>query len=180
MAVQTVIGSGNFKNNGGTVVYGGAANTAGAITNVPDLSIVASRFVKTNGNGPVITTNVIQKADTNGSFGVMTAGSYVIRGVTDTLAGVSKTALLSGGSCPISGYRPINWKTNRRTYHITSWNYVTGAATKGAATNDDFGADHAATPTRAIPGELTITDHGLANTGALSVPLNTDYEAKTG
>jgi hypothetical protein len=106
----------------------------------------------------------------------MTPTQYMMYG-QGYIAGTASIFMNSGAAD--FGRRSIHSKTNRRTVHITSWNYETGAATKGADTDDSFGADHAATPTRAIPGEFQYTDHGMAKTGTLAVPTQADYPAKT-
>lgn len=169
-----------IRNNGATVPGGGAIVTGGPVSSAPD-NLTQGYTSKGVGGTSVISqtgSNIgTQKAVTGAAFArQMVAGQYVMMRY-GFIAGSSNTFLNSGAAD--FGRRAINYKENRRTYHITSWNYLTGAATKGAPTNDDFGQDHAARPTRAIPGELTFTDRGIATSGSLAVPLNDDYDAKT-
>lgn len=169
---------GGTRNNGATILKGGDIDNSGTVTNAPYEAIVSPNNTQGHGSKVNEGSSWNQKAVTGGTFAKMAAGSYVMRKVATTLAGVANTVLLFGSSD--FGRRAIHLKTTRRSYHITSWNYVTGAATKGAATNDSFGADHAATPTRAVPGELVYTDHAIPKSGALAVPKQDDYKAKTG
>jgi hypothetical protein len=179
---QTTAKSGQpVRNNGAVVPRGGAIVTGGPVTSAPDT--LTQGYTSRGVGGTTVLSKTganigTQKAVTANAFArQMVAGQYVMMRY-GYIAG-SATNFLNSGAADF-GRRSIHGKTNRRSYHITSWNYVTGAATKGADTNDDMGSDHAAIPTRAIPGELTYTDHGMAATGALAVPLNDDYDAKTG
>lgn len=181
MAQVKAITGNPIKNNGATVPRGGAIVTGGPVTSAPD-NLTQGYTSKGVGGTSVLSktgSNIgTQKAVTANAFArQMVAGQYVMMRY-GYIAG-SSTNFLNSGAADF-GRRSINYKENRRSYHITSWNYETGAATKSGDTNDDFGRDDAARPTRAIPGELTFTEHGMAATGALAVPLNTDYPAKTG
>jgi hypothetical protein len=178
---QTTAKSGPIRNNGATVPRGGAIVSGGPVTSAPD-NLTQGYTSKGVGGTSVISqtgSNIgTQKAVTANAFArTMVAGQFVMMRY-GYIAG-SATNFLNSGAADF-GRRAINYKENRRSYHITSWDYETGVATKGAPTNDDFGQDHAARPTRAIPGEFTFTDRGIATSGALAVPLNDDYDAKTG
>uniref|UniRef100_A0A6M3LBR8 Uncharacterized protein n=1 Tax=viral metagenome TaxID=1070528 RepID=A0A6M3LBR8_9ZZZZ len=134
------------------------------------------------------------------NFGTMTAGSYVMKRVTTTLAGVANTFLRSGSSY-LSGRRSINKLEAVRTWQVAkairagNWNVFTGKfssalnATEDAYTpsaNNVYSAfdqqaglgatsgtlDDAANPTRAIPGELIIHQ----GSGA---PFRANYSART-
>jgi len=168
---------GGTRNDGATVVKGGNVDSSLTVSNVPYTSVLDAHS-HGHGSAPSEASSWNQKAVSAGTWAQMVAGSYVLRKVTTTLAGVANTTLLFGNSD--YGRNSIHVKTTRRSYHITSWDYVTGVATKGADTNDSFNDDHAATPTRAVPGEYTFTDHAIPLSGALAVPLSGDYEAKTG
>lgn len=181
MAQTTAKASQPVRNNGATVPRGGAIATGGPVTSAPD-NLTQGYNSKGVGGTSVISqtgSNIgTQKAVSANTFArTMVAGQFVMMRY-GYIAG-SQTNFLNSAAGDF-GRRSIHYKENRRSYHITSWSYTTGAATKGAPTNDDFGRDDAARPTRAIPGELTFTDHGLAKSGSLAVPLNTDYPAKTG
>lgn len=110
----------------------------------------------------------VDKALSTGTFAKMTAGSYVMRRVTTTLAGVANTSLLTGGSD--FGYRRgVNANLTVRFTKLATYSGLTGAATY---TDYDYTlTDDAASPTRAIPGEFTIKEHG-------GDPVNKDYPAK--
>jgi hypothetical protein len=181
MAVTKAITANPYVNNGGTIPHAGNVGSDNPITNVNRSLIQGYTSRGVGGTKPVLKNggNVgTDEATTSRAFAFpMAAGKFIM--TRYGFVGGSASTFLNSGASDF-GRRSIHVKTNRRSYHITSWNYETGAATKGAATNDDFGSDHAAIPTRAIPGELTFTAHGMAATGALAVPLNDDYEAKTG
>lgn len=176
--VKAVSGN-NVKNNGATIPRGGNIDSSSTVTSAPDN--VTQGAGHTSGTKPLQKTgsNIgTMKAVSSATFAGNYAGKYVVLRGVGSIHGADSYMLNSGAAD--FGRRSIHGKTNRRSYHITSWNYVTGAATKGSDTNDDMGADHAATPTRAIPGELVITDRSIAKSGALAVPLQTDYPEKTG
>lgn len=178
---ETVAKSGlPIRNNGAVVPRGGAITTGSPVTSAPD-NLTQGYTSRGVGGTTVLSktgANIgTQKAVSAGTFQRnMFAGQYVM--YRYGFVGGSASTFLNSGAADF-GRRAIHVKTNRRSYHITSWNYVTGAATKGADTDDNLGDDHAATPTRAIPGEFVYTDHGQAKTGSLAIPLQANYEAKT-
>lgn len=177
MGVQAVISGNPRNNNGATILWGGAAAVGDKVA-APDIAITSSRF-QGGTAGPKVVTNQTQKVISAGTFAGNNAGVYTMRMVSTTIAGgQANTALLSGAAGYV-GARTIHRHEKRRSYHITSWNYVTGAATKGADTHDDFLTDDASRPTRAIPGELAYTEHGMANSGTLSLPTLADYDVRT-
>jgi hypothetical protein len=172
------IAANNYVNNGGTVVYGGNVPANAPITNVPTCAQVLGAHSGKNGSvvpGPGATAGTAQ-VDTNGTWAVMTAGSYVMRRYCSSLAGVSYTGLNSGGNAA-GAHHSIHWVGSKRTTPITSWDYASGAATAGSATSDNFimdvtGTDNAAVPTRALPGELAYMVTG-------ATPTQADYAART-
>lgn len=133
------------------------------------------------------------------NFGTMTAGSYVMKLVTSTLASVSNTFLQSGAGY-MSGRRSIHKLETVRTHHIAralrnnQWSAVSGYFTSAVTTSEDAYTPSAnnewgamdqqggrgatsgtlddAQPTQAIPGELII------HWGS-GLPLNDDYSART-
>lgn len=178
----TVAKSGQpVRNNGAVVPRGGAIVSGGPVTSAPDN--LTQGFTSKGVGGTTVLSKTganigtLKAVSANGFARTMTPGHFVMMRY-GFIAGAASGFLNSGAAD--FGRRSIHGKTNRRSYHITSWNYLTGAATKGADTDDDMGSDHAAIPTRAIPGELTFTDRGIARSGSLAVPLNDDYDAKTG
>lgn len=175
MASGKAISGNPYRNNGATVSRGGAITTGSPVTNAPDSTVQGYQ----KGNGSVVIAKASQgtgKAVSANAFSRnMVSGQYIMMRY-GYLAG-SATNFMNSGAGDF-GRRAIHSLTTRETYHITSWNYVTGAATKGVNTTDDFGADHAAAPTRAVPGEFQYTDHGMAKSGSLAVPTLADYEKK--
>ena len=179
MAQKKAISGNPYRNNGMTIPGGGTTTTGSPVTST-DRNLIQGYTSKGVGGTRAALSSTLgtEEVTSSRAFGYpMAAGKFIMTRY-GFVGGVASTFLNSGASD--FGRRSIHSKTNRRSYHITSWNYETGAATKGDNTNDDFGADHAATPTRAIPGELTYTHHGMAYSGALAVPLNADYGPKTG
>lgn len=136
-------------------------------------------------------TDVVYTADTtthgsykpfSGDFQVMTKGRYIGKVIGQYVAGSASSIMRS----PSADYNrvPYNPARGNRRYHITSWNYATGAATKGAnagdlvkyrditGNNDNLAFE--AFPTRAVPGELTY------NVGLKGGPVMADYSQKNG
>lgn len=179
MAVTRAISANAVRNSGGTIPTAGTVATGSPITNT-NRGLIQG-YTSRGVGGTVASAKAslgTDEAIASRAFAFpMSAGKYVMRR-NGFMGGTNATFLNSGASD--FGRKSIHSKTNRRTYHITSWNYETGVATKGAPTNDSFGADHVTTPTRAIPGEFTYTSHGMARSGALAVPLAADYGPRTG
>ena len=181
MAQTTAKAGQPVRNNGATVPRGGAIVSGGPVTSAPD-NLTQGYTSKGVGGTSVISQTganigTLKAVSANGFARTMTPGHFVMMRY-GFIAGAASGFLNSGAAD--FGRRSIHYKETRRSYHITSWHYETGVATKGADTNDSFGTDDAARPTRAIPGELTFTDRGIASSGSLAVPLNDDYDAKTG
>ena len=137
-----------------------------------------------------VKTNVTYTADTSvthgsykkgaGTYNVMAEGKYIARFISGgTLAGIANNALVFTSAQKIR--RHIDGSNSTYRYDITSWDYVTGRATKGANAGaaysfvDPVGGgtanDSAIIPTMAIPGEFTYLVTG-------QVPTNVDYAAK--
>jgi len=172
------------QTQGGTVL--GNQTTGSIITKA--LSLVANSVGWASGVLPRVLNNGLshnQKALSAGTFAYAEAGKYVIRTISDTLSGVSKTNILIPGS-DVEGRRPIHkfrhdfgaklltkWRANQFSWVGTSgarhnWVDASNAAEVPATlstTNmydisdgnaSDMAADSAAEPTRAIPGELVL------------------------
>lgn len=173
MSTQQVDGSAvtstSTKNKGGAVVNGG---TTTILDNVS--------FGKANitGNLPIDGTDA-DKALSSGTFAYNNTRPIAKR-YTTTLSGVANTTLQSGADVP-GQIRSIHKLEVLRTRRLTTairankYNRYTGAWDAGypVVAVDTLATDDAATPTRAVPGELTY------KTGAL-VPVNDDYSPKTG
>lgn len=168
-----------YRNNGATIPRAGAIESNSPITNAPDnvTQGYASRGV---GGTTIVDTGATEKAVSSGTFARnMVAGQFVM--MRYGFIGGSSTNFLNSGAADF-GRRSIHYKEGIRTRKVVTagWNYVTGQPlTTPSMSNDSFGQDDAARPTRAIPGEFVFTDRGLAKSGALAVPLVTDYPAKT-
>ena len=186
MATQTATGSGPTRNNGGTIVAAGNVNTTSGPVKV-DLSL-QEQAVQDDEYG----SKVVLSSGTSGSSGNLgtytpvsagtfayqqVAGTYLMRRQSTTIGGVANTTLNSGASDYGTRKNPLLLETTR-TYGsgvTQSWNYVTGAITKGGNAGGlaSFSNDHAARPTAAIPGELVYMY------GAI-VPQQADYKPRTG
>ena len=169
------------RDNGATVLYGGNITGTGAVTNAPDMEIAGAgrkpqpKPVQSSYVGATI-------ANSSGSFAVLTAGHYVVKGgnVTTQLAGVAYRGLRGGGNQ--NQIRGIHTLLTRNTVLITSWNYATGEATfaGGNPSSDNFDAGVAAggsssyvIPTRVLPGNLVMMEDG-------KTPKVSAYNSKTG
>lgn len=185
MATTKAISGNAVKNNGGTVMRAGNLDGRNV---TKDLSIRTSLSQDTHTQVKNATTCGVQKAVSGGTFGYQAAGNYVGMKYTGMyVAGVASNALRSGaGDFGLGTRKAINALGGSRRYNITSWNYVTGAATTGGLAGAAFswidpntaggtttGSDSAANPTRAIPGEFTYLVTGIT-------PTNLDYSSKTG
>lgn len=186
---QRVIAANAFKNNGGTVVMGGNADTTGTTVNGPNASNVPFQDVVTRTSGtphgskvqnPQTDAEIAAGTDTAATYKPLSAGvfagqsttSWLMRGAgaMDTLAGVANTIL----NCPAAQRgrkHSIHRNESRRTIQISSWDYASGAATISSVSNDSFGQDHAARPTQDIPGEMVYLVSG-------NVPTQHDYAAR--
>src|SRR5690606_20376740 len=111
------------------------------------------------------------KPFTGGTFAfVMEDGKYIMRGFTPGLSGIDNPIPNS----PASDYgrRSINKIEHQRRHNESTWDYVTGAVTKGVNADDkvDYHSIHdnaavapnddAAKPSREKPSEFTIMEGG--------------------
>ena len=153
MATTKIDSSSAIKNNGGTVVLGGNANTNGSITNVPDGNILGPNVSPLkHAYGPSALTGTA-KAVSAGDFGIN--NSLVILGghIIDELAGVSNDAIVTPAAD--IARESVNTITNRITVLIDSWDYATGVPTYNSSnpSSDSFGTDYATSN----PGKLTFS-----------------------
>ena len=188
MATQAVT-SGSKKNNGATVLGINSATTttagspvtqtfeikANAISETPDAGYGAKVVALTGSKWKP----GIQTSKGSGSLAYQPKANdpqFLIRGYASKINNVASTLLTFPGS--ETGERvAIHDLATTRRIDITSINYSTGIATDGGNAGDSvpFNADHAATPTRAVPGEFTILEDFVTFTNN-----NKDYPAKTG
>jgi len=129
--------------------------------------------------GPETDATIAAGTDSKGVYQPLTgdyaktrAEQYVVQGATTKIAGQAyANGVFTNADKGFGRYpQPIE---SRRTIHISDWSYITGAATITGVTNDSFGSDNAARPTRSIPGELVVMRTG-------KTPTQSDYAEKTG
>lgn len=194
MAETTISGSVR-RNNGATVVMGGAADGK-TVTSVKGRTFIGYHS-GVSGTAPISKTGAnigTQKCVSAGTFAfVMRSGVFVGKKLSTTLGGVTNNVLLYGSSDVGSKTREsIHYKLTDRALGVNTWNYTTGAITKGGTAGNAItfidpataggvtaATDSAALASRALPGELVLTSHGMAKSGSLAVPLYADYAAKT-
>lgn len=119
----------------------------------------------------------------DGNYATMTVRNYIMRGgVTNDLAGTGVTVDIGFGSLGTkhSIHRMLHMRTARTATAIRAgyWHVYEGAWTTAPTSADDIsamGTDHAATPTRAVPGELVYRVSGNSDVGY----TQDDYTAKT-
>lgn len=179
------LSSNPIKNNTGTVLHAGTvgSNVVDGMTLREVLSAEpfygwkATAAVSPDSSGNLGTMRPLS----SGKFAYQQAGKYVIRKITDTLAGVSKTHIQSGAS-DFGNRRPIHRFYGYQRLHITDISFYTGAATTGAnagvtvlasGVDGTTGqrADHAANPSDAVPGELVYM--------TTLTPTQDEYASKT-
>lgn len=182
--VKGVTGN-RIKDNGGAVI--GNTTVATSQTNITaKLNVGDSTKRYSPGHIPLADTAAgsgvgVDRALTSGNYAKMTAGKYLIYRVTTEIAGIANVILRSGSS-QIGLQRPINRLEAIRTrqQRAAGWNYVTGQLlSTPSVTADTFKAidgtsniDHAARPTRAVPGEFVYLT-------AAKTPVQKDYPART-
>lgn len=189
-----------YKNTGGTVIWGGAADTTkGPITNAPDTTVTTVSAKATWGSkvqNPETDAAIAAGTDTAptykplsaGTFATMAAGYYIIKaGSQDKIAGTTVASLRSAGNpMPNRRKKAVRARYALRTIKISGWSYVTGAATivRNGSTVDTVEAadgttpasyrvaDQAANPTMSVPGELCYRTGDPA-------PTTDEYQART-
>lgn len=174
---QPAISGNRYKNNGGVIVNGGN-HTEGLVV-TKSLTDLARNL----GYGAKIVLAVSPASSgTLGTYKPYSAGTFAYVQQPDTwiamktgtkISGVA-TSRLKSGATDVSLFRAIPKTESTRRLSITSWSYTTHVATKGGTAGDSssFGADHAARPTNAIPGEF------VTQTGS-PTPTQNDYKPRT-
>lgn len=162
------------------VVYGAdvtAYNTVHRIT-----SVVSSSTIQTDVFYTSNTSTHGSYKPFSGDFQALTKCRYVGKIIGNYIAGSASSVLrIIGGEFTRF---PFCVARGNRRYNVTSWNYATGAATKGANAGDlvqyhDIAANNDTLafepyPSRAVPGELTY------NAGGKNGAVNADYSQKNG
>jgi hypothetical protein len=167
------------RNDRGVVRHGGTIGHSRLVAK----TLGDTREAQTGSRVPGPNTAGIDIGNPSGNFAKMLVGKYIIRKVTDEIAGISNKVLFSGGSDGGAiGRKSIhNFKLAFGTRRLSTairankWNEATGTWDSGFPTTDTdtFGSDHVATVSRSAPGEFTYRN------GA-KLPILDDYEAKTG
>lgn len=202
MASTTAKGSGSTVNNGGTVVNAGNVSADSPITkgiDVKDLNTgteYGSKVILKAATGAEFTDPHGTIAAVSGTFAYtpQAGTNYLLRGAGDTNAGKinntsSNVLTIPGGVSNVS-IRKLVTTRQLGTYATTVFNVlatpssgVVPGRTKGTGAGNlveyvqvDDGTtaaiDDAASPTRAVPGELTY------HFGALARPFNDVYKAR--
>lgn len=186
MAITTTKGSGVKKNNGGTVAYGGNVSSSGPITQALAFTTLNFRSGLAGSQIPSAETDdtIAAGTDTAGVYKPLSGGTYafrmqpgkyLMRGYSTTISGTTNTVLQSGASC-YARKSIMKIEQFRRT-HESTWNWITGQPATVTTETDYAGqsgtTDHAARPSRSVPGELVILE-------GTTVPTYKDYSAKTG
>lgn len=177
----------NAKGSGAGGNGGAAAKIGTSSTKLDNVGV--SRYNKEVFASRVLDNSVADKALSAGTFAYNNS-SPIAPKVTTSIAGVSNTFLRSAADKPgivRSIHRQEKVRTTRTTTAIRAgqWNIYTGKWTTNPTTAVDAfwdnagnttsatSTDHAASPTRAVPGELVYM------TGKKAPVLN-DYKSKTG
>lgn len=162
----------------------GARNAGGASTRISTTSLVDGVGVSRYNTG-VFASTVL---DNGSADEAVSAGTFaynnvkpIAKRVTTTLSGVSNTVLRSGADQP-GLIRSIHKLETLRTRRLTTalrankYNRSTGNWDSGypVVAVDSLSTDTAATPTRAVPGQLTY------KLGQPVPVTNNDYKKKTG
>jgi len=165
------------RDNGATVLMGGNIDSNSA-TVTQSLGKEITGAGRKAQPGPVASAHTgAQKSNSAGTFAVLAAGHYVMKGgnITTQLAGVAYRGLRGGGNQ--NQIRGIHFLFTRKTVLIDSWDYATGAATFNLnnPSDDDFDINGShAVPTRALPGNVVTLPTGR------ETPTTTALPAKTG
>ncbi len=162
------------------VVYGQVPTTYNTVHRVT--SVVSSSTFQTDVPYVADTTTEGFYKPFSGDFSKMTARRYIGTTIGTHIAGTASSLMRTTAS---DYFRvPYGRAFGNRRYNVTSWNYLTGAATKGANAGDlvkyhdiSGNVDTLAAepfPTRAIPGELVYFN------GLKGGPAMADYSQKNG
>jgi hypothetical protein len=181
----TAVSNQPYRNSGGTILKGGSGNTE--FDSISELSNAAG--TKTYGTQPFLAVSPTASgnvgtrlAKSGGTFAKpMTEGQFVAL-VMGTHINGSATNLLKIPAADYSQRKDVNAWQGYERLHITAWNAVTGAATKGGSNGVKVNpsgidgvvgvnADNAVAITDAVPGELTYL--------TTTLPTNDEYSSRT-
>ena len=179
----------DFADTGHSLVVGDVVSISGSTNgNVDGIHVVTSL---PDGNSFVTNVPYVASATAGtyslvaGNYATMTAESFILKAYSSSVAGGQYTAGGYGADYGIR--RSIHKLEHLWTLRVATairagyWNIFTGSWSTAPTNADDaatMGADHAATPTYAVPGELTYRVSGMPD--ATNGLTQDDYEAKTG
>ncbi len=195
---QKIVSANAYHNVGATMLYAGDISSNSIVSNPLSLTVTGYRSGKNGSVVPVALTAEqiaalsaggqegatgrshvpLFKMVSAGTYAIMAQGTYVVRKLASTLGGVANTVLLFGASN--FGRKSIYNTSRIRTTFLSGLAWVSGTngptvtytRSNRDALSNDFGADDASRPTKAIPGELTYMF------GAKTAS-NFDYAART-
>jgi len=160
-----------FTKNSHGLAVGNVLSISGSTTgNLDGIHIITAKNTNT------FTTNRLYVASATagtyalaaGRFASMTAGEYVMTGYSSSIASGQATRVGYGSDYGIrrSIHKLEAMRTTRTAKAIRDgyWNVFEGVFTTAPTSANDianFGTDHAATPSRAVPGELTYRVSGM-------------------
>jgi hypothetical protein len=171
MSSTKIIAANAQKDNYGTVAYGGNVGSKMGSADFNELQALpnlANKVPSTmTGAAPSgIGTTIVS----GGTYAGMVKSKYVGIGYDMTLANYVNPSDIIGAEAT-SDRVSIMASTGIYTIDYTDWSYMSGIASyTNSVTN--FAKDHAAYPTKAIPGELSYMETG-------ATPTNADYGART-
>lgn len=168
MADQAATSATGYKNNSGVFLGGGSAGARMAILTVIKNQTPPVGLVKVPAAG-LSNSGTGSAPISGGNYAKSVAGQYIIAGFSTKVAGLTDNTLKSGAAEFLnhSNRHCNNMSTSTRRYHITSWNFATGAPTYGGSrgASTSFNADHEASSPF---GELSYMN-GSKN------PVSADY-----
>jgi len=167
MSTQAVT-SGAAKNNGGVIKKAGNATTTAGSPVTVTRTLMQDAMRTQYGAAVSLSSGSAGSSGNVGTANAITtfayrqvAGQYIMKKNHAFINGVANTLLNScAGDFVGGGHGSISGRTEREralgSGYLTSWDYETGAITKGANAGGliSFGQDHAARPSNATPGEL--------------------------
>lgn len=176
MATTKTISANNQVNCAITLLNGGTPANTNLVNSLEMTEVIND--LDTNTKVVQNSANGTTKAVSANTFAAYEKGKYVGYHL-DTASAISNTSFQSGSAA--SGRKALHYGKGNYRYHITGWNYLTGAATKGGNAGDKFtyfapGDDSALAqepyPTNAVPGQFVYTDGS-------PTPVMDNYSAKT-
>lgn len=184
MGIQAAVAGQPRKNDGGAVLKAGTGSSMSTYPFTNRTTLLNSVAVIPRYGAKLLKAVSPTSSGNIGTFLPITGGTFnyqpgkgqgwLIRGYSSSINGgtITSSALKFGSRVDVYTKNPLSLTTTRR-YHITSWNAVTGRATKGvnAGAVSSFGTDHSI-GTDAVPGRLAYLQ------GAITVKQDT-YKPRT-